>query len=263
MRLVTTKLAITVFISSMLFMFSNNAFALTYKAQKLQSKEGRVSLIELFTSEGCNSCPPAEHFINDLKTKTNLWEDFVPVAFHVDYWDYLGWKDIYAKSEHTHRQRIYAAENREPTVYTPGMRAEGREWRNWRRADLQDFDSIKRKDIGVLELDILEDGTFKARFELSEQDSLTSLGIRGRPYTVTVALLGMGISTDVKRGENAGRTLDHDFMVLESAEYEIHNGIWQGKLPTTKVTAPRYAIAVWVSSNKSQSPIQAVGGYLN
>lgn len=257
MRLITTTLAVA------LLLFSNTALAFTYKAQKLQSKEGRVSVIELFTSEGCNSCPPAEHFINDLKNKTNLWKDFVPVAFHVDYWDYLGWKDIYAKPEYSNRQRIYAAENRERTVYTPGMRAEGEEWRNWRRADLQSFEGVKREEIGVLELDILPGGNFKASFQLNGQESLKALGIRGEPYIVTVALLGMGISTDVKRGENAGRTLDHDFMVLESVDYEIKNGVWQGTLPTTKVSAPGYAIAAWVSSNKSQSPIQAVGAYLN
>ena len=253
----------TITITIALFMLSNTALAFTYKAQKFQSKEGRVSLIELFTSEGCNSCPPAEHFINDLKNKSNIWKDFVPVAFHVDYWDYLGWKDIYAKPEYSLRQRYYASENREPTVYTPGMRAEGREWRHWRRADLESFGDVKRREIGVLDVDIQSDGTFNASFQLSEQEGLKALGIRGEPYIVTVALLGMEISTEVKRGENAGRTLDHDFIVLEAVDYEIKNGVWHGKLPTTKVSAPRYAVAAWVSSNKSLIPIQAVGGFLD
>lgn len=251
-----------------LTMSVNNAFALTFEAKKLQSKSSQVSLVELYTSEGCSSCPPAEHWLNELKAKNNLWEDFVPVAFHVDYWDYLGWKDAYAKSDYSERQRLYALENREPTVYTPGVRAEGQEWRHWRRADLGKLAGVERQNVGVLNLDLAADGSFTANFNFSEGQSLQGLGIRGKPYFLTVAILGMGISTDVKRGENTGRTLDHEFIVLEAKDYKIQgseaqSNSWQGKIPDTKVAAGSYAIAAWVTSDKSLTPIQAVGGFLN
>ena len=248
-------------VSFALILLTSNAFAYPYQTQQFKSTATQVTLVELFTSEGCNSCPPAEHWINNLKTKKNLWTEFVPVAFHVDYWDYLGWKDVYAKPEYTQRQRFYAAENRE-TVYTPGVRAEGREWRHWRRADLERLSEIDRQSIGVLDLNIADDGTFKATFDLHQGKTLNDLAIKGEPYFLTVALLGMGISTEVKRGENAGRTLDHDFIVLNSQDYEIKKGAWQGKLPTSKHKASEYSLAAWVSSNKSLTPIQVVGGAL-
>ena len=244
-------------------LLSQHVFAFSYKAQQFQSKEQRVALIELFSSEGCHSCPPAEHWLNDLKNKENLWEDFVPVAFHVDYWDYLGWKDIYAKSVYSQRQHFYASENREPGVYTPGVRANGREFRHWRRADLGKLSEFKGDAVGVLDFNINEDGTFTAAFNVSGQKKPAALGINGELHFVTVALLGMGISTDVKRGENAGKILNHEFIVLESQDFEINNGSWSGKLPTSELPASKYAIAAWVSTNKSQSPVQVVGGFLN
>ena len=74
-----------------------------------QSGPQKVSLLELYTSEGCSSCPPAETWLSRLTTDGRLWKEIVPVAFHVDYWDDLGWKDRYAKQEYTSRQRSYFA----------------------------------------------------------------------------------------------------------------------------------------------------------
>lgn len=234
----------------------------SYQNQQFKSQSSQVSLIELFTSEGCSSCPPADEWMSALQTKKNLWSDFVPVAFHVDYWDYIGWKDVYAKPENGDRQRVYAQEYRESTVYTPGVRAEGKEWRNWRRANLEKLSSVERNQVGVLQLDVSSDGMFKAGFDLAEGVTLNQLNVKGEPYILTVALLGIGISTDVKRGENHGKTLNHDFIVLDSQDYEVKDSTWQGKLPVSKVNAQQYAIAAWVSSNKSIKPIQAVGGVL-
>ncbi len=248
-------------IISLIFSF-NIAQAYNYQSQQFKSQSSQVSLIELFTSEGCSSCPPAEHWLNSLKTHKNLWDDFVPVAFHVDYWDYIGWKDVYAKPKHTERQRLYALENREPSVYTPGVRAEGKEWRNWRRANLEKLADVERKQVGVLSMNVSADGTFAANFDLAEGKTLEQLNVKGEPYFLTVALLGMGISTEVKRGENRGKTLDHDFIVLNSQDYEINNSSWQGRLPESKVKASQYAIAAWISSNKSLRPIQVAGGVL-
>ena len=88
-------------------------------------------LVELFTSEGCSSCPPADAWISQLKESPDLWKKIVPVAFHVDYWNNLGWRDRFAKPEFTARQRRYVAAWGGDSVYTPGFVVNGKEWRDW------------------------------------------------------------------------------------------------------------------------------------
>src|SRR5271156_2248162 len=98
---------------------------------QFQSSERQVALVELYTSEGCSSCPPAESWLSKLKNKPGLWSDFVPVAFHVDYWNGLGWRDKLSSEEYSERQRNYARDWSEDEVYTPEFVLNGKEWRNW------------------------------------------------------------------------------------------------------------------------------------
>src|SRR5262249_16012523 len=78
-------------------------------ATTFESCEMQSQLLELFTLEGCSSCPPAEKWLSALKSSSYLWKKAVPIAFHVDYWDHLGWRDRFAKPEFTSRQQRYAA----------------------------------------------------------------------------------------------------------------------------------------------------------
>ena len=96
--------------------------------QTFQSGPAATALIELYTSEGCSSCPPAERWLSELKTDKALWTAFVPVAFHITYWDDLGWPDAYAKPAFTQRQRDYASAWNSPSIYTPEFVYQGREW---------------------------------------------------------------------------------------------------------------------------------------
>src|SRR5213592_2697372 len=98
-------------------------------ATTFESGKTQTSLIELFTSEGCSSCPPAEKWMSALKTNPDLWKKVVPIAFHVDYWDHLGWRDRFSKPQFTERQRRYAAAWGGDSIYTPGFVLNGREWR--------------------------------------------------------------------------------------------------------------------------------------
>src|SRR4029077_12913893 len=93
-----------------------------------ESGPERTHLLELFTSEGCSSCPFAEAWLSKLKAEPGLWKDFVPIAFHVDYWDQLGWRDPFAAREWTTRQYQYSANWKSESVYTPGFVLDGREW---------------------------------------------------------------------------------------------------------------------------------------
>ena len=110
---------------------------------RFESGEKRVAFVELFTSEGCSSCPPAERTLSKLTTHPSLWKTFVPVAFHINYWDNLGWKDRLASLEFTQRQRTYASGWRSGTVYTPEFVLNGREWQ-WAGADTLARESNER-----------------------------------------------------------------------------------------------------------------------
>src|SRR4029077_19077011 len=104
------------------------AFAAQAGDRLFESGQKKTHLIELFTSQGCSSCPPAEAWLSKLKAEPGLWKDFVPLAFHVDYWDRLGWRDSYAAKEWTARQYQYSANWKSASVYTPGFVLDGREW---------------------------------------------------------------------------------------------------------------------------------------
>ena len=102
-------------------------------AQEVVLKSGveKNRLIELYTSEGCSSCPPADKWISKLKDNDELWNDIIPIAFHVDYWDRLGWPDELAEKSFSDRQRQYRHEGSISQVYTPGFVVDGKEWRGF------------------------------------------------------------------------------------------------------------------------------------
>ncbi len=221
-------------------------------AQQFSSGEKQVPLIELYTSEGCSSCPPADKWMSTLTAHESLWTGFVPVALHVDYWDYIGWKDPFASREYSQRQRQIAAENRERTVYTPGVRKAGDEWRSWRLWGSPTNDDAPV--VGKLKLSVNQDGAFTANFDTKNSNSDVQLN---------VAVLGLGLSTDVKRGENRGKTLKHDFVVLGLSRFSsAQANTWSGTIERPAIDAGRYAIAAWVSEKGKTKPVQATGGYL-
>lgn len=224
------------------------------KALQLHSGEQRVALIELFTSEGCSSCPPADRWLSSLKNDPDLFSKFVPLAFHVDYWDYIGWKDEFARAEFSARQRRYIEEGAANVVYTPGVFKNGKEWRTRRDAGVSADDS---EIAGSLTLTV-NNNAFNGRFDPAsgEQEKLQ----------LQIAILGLDLETQVGAGENRGKTLHHDFVVVgfSSVELNYDNGsyIVSGHLPETFFDAKNRAVAAWVSTGRLLSPIQAVGGFL-
>ena len=99
------------------------------KSITITSHTNIVPVVELYTSEGCSSCPPADEWLSQLGEP--LYENFraVPLAFHVDYWNYLGWKDPYSSEQYTERQKDTAHKNRQRTIYTPQFTVTGRDTR--------------------------------------------------------------------------------------------------------------------------------------
>ena len=121
----------------------------------------QTSLVELYTSEGCSSCPPAEAWLSRQKDNPGLWKQFVPVAFHVDYWDRLGWRDRFSSKEWTERQRRYAALWGSESVYTPAVVVNGREQRGWSGASLS---QPSEKQPGILAATTSDGKTFAIEF---------------------------------------------------------------------------------------------------
>ena len=95
----------------------------------VKSPPHRVAILELYTSEGCSSCPPADRFLSNLKANAISDRKLIAMAFHVTYWDYIGWKDRFAKKQYDQRQRDLAHKSRKSTVYTPQFLLVGEDYR--------------------------------------------------------------------------------------------------------------------------------------
>lgn len=168
----------------------------------------RIALLELYTSEGCSSCPPADRWLSALHERPQAAQRLAPLAFHVDYWNRLGWADRFSKPSYSARQRWIAAVNRARTVYTPQFVLDGRDWRPLRTG--LPAASADRKAAGELRLRLrpLADG----RLEVSGEARL-SLAIDDAQ--VFIALYENNLTSRVESGENAGSLLRHDFVVRE------------------------------------------------
>jgi hypothetical protein len=223
------------------------------------SGPSRVALIELYTSEGCSSCPPADQWLGELKDKPGLWKEYVPVEFHVNYWDGLGWKDRLSSRAFTSREYAYASAWGSRSVYTPCFVRNGSEWRPlWGGPG-----AGAAGQSGLLSVDMTGDGSCRVLFtpEGAPDDRAA--------YTVHVALLGGGISSKVTAGENGGETLRHEFVVIGLEEKLLSAEAAGGPVGAT-VTIPkpavtdtkRRALAAWVTRGDELVPLQATGGWL-
>jgi hypothetical protein len=220
------------------------------------SGEARTRLIELFTSEGCSSCPPAEDWLAGLRHDPGLWRDFVPVSFHVVYWDDLGWPDRFASKPFTARQYALAASWSSNQVYTPCFALDGVEW----KVILSRTAPATAGPAGVLRFEYSKEGLSRVAF--------TPGGLAPRAgYEAQLAVLGGGLSSDVKAGENAGHTLQHEFvaLALTTVPLKFTSGVW---LADTTLSLPKVpgvkdlALAVWVTPRGGLAPVQATGGWL-
>jgi hypothetical protein len=217
----------------------------------LESGPTRTHLLELFTSEGCSSCPPAEAWLSKLKDDPGLWRNFVPLAFHVDYWDRLGWRDPFASKVWTARQYEYSARWKSSSVYTPGFVLDGREWRN------NGVPPASADAAGVLKVAIANIEAVRATFQPASGEN--------KPLEMHVAHLGFGLNVSVKAGENRGRKLLHDFVVLSLETAKMSGGKAELRVPAPSgpgATSSRGAIVAWVTEPGQIEPIQAVGGWL-
>jgi hypothetical protein len=236
--------------SLFLFALAAASTALATESQHFASGPARTALVELYTSEGCSSCPPAERWLGELRDHPGLWRDFVPVAFHVDYWNRLGWPDRFSTKDFTQRQYDHATAWGNGSVYTPCFVRDGAEWRPAGKT----MPAMPGAAAGTLAA-TYDGATLHVDF--------TPAGARGPAqagYEVHAALLGGGIVSKVTAGENSGATLHHDFIALAL----VHGATGADlALPQPKLAGvPRRGLAVWVTRRGELTPLQATGGWL-
>lgn len=222
----------------------------------ITSPTTQVSLLELYTSEGCSSCPPADRYLSELRTHSGLWTSLIPIAFHVDYWNYIGWEDRFSSPEYSARQRRYARSKNLKTVYTPGFLLNGEEWRSFFRLRKLNVDSDN--EVGQLKLNI-KDMELMAGFKPVKK-------MNNNKLILNIAVLGFDIKTDVKSGENHGKELKHDFTVLGYKTIPLYKNktayTVMTELPDIVETAPKMAVSAWINKENDMTPVQAAGGWL-
>jgi hypothetical protein len=183
------------------------------------SGPNRVPLIELYTSEGCDSCPPADRWLATTAAEAFKAGRAVPLALHVDYWDHLGWRDPYASAQFSARQRASAQRANSRVIYTPQVQVNGRDFRGWgdRAAVARALEAGGGPARAKLALEAMQQGV--APWTIAVTAEVAAVTSRGAG--VYVALYENGLVSQVKAGENRGAKLRHDFVVRE----------WLGPLP--------------------------------
>ena len=182
--------------------------ALPAGAAEIEAESGDTiaPVVELYTSEGCSSCPPADAWISRLGETLGKGLDAVPLAFHVDYWNYLGWEDPFSQPGFTDRQRMLGALNRQRSIYTPEFLVSGRETRGT-RAVVKAIQSANASDAAVkvrLVAALAGTGDIAADVRVSGDTGDSELYL---------AVYENDITRRIGGGENHGRTLHYDFVV--------------------------------------------------
>jgi hypothetical protein len=184
------------------------------QAQSAWAGESRPVVVELFTSQGCSSCPPADELLGELAKQPGV----LALSFHVDYWDYIGWKDPFAAAQYTERQRDYTAKLGLRYVYTPQMVIDGR----------HDVVGSKRGEVMriIAEAAMTEPAVAVTLDDVGGGRVLLSAG-QAPMEGATVWLVNFddGHDTDVARGENRGHSLHNSNVVREF----IALGTWSGE----------------------------------
>lgn len=176
-----------------------------------ESAASLTPVIELYTSEGCSSCPPADQWLSTLKAPAAQGQ-VVAQAFHVAYWDYIGWTDRFANPVNTVRQKQVAARNGLAGIYTPQLVRNGADWRDYSKALNGAAPEASRASIKI-------QGNGKDSFVASVAPTSPT-----GPWSAYWSVTEHGHNTKVRAGENAGESLKHDFVVRQYVPVGDYSG---------------------------------------
>ncbi len=167
-----------------------------------ESGRDRPHLVELYTSEGCSSCPPAERWMSSLVADDTQ----IGLEFHIDGWDSLGWPDPFADARWSDRQRTLAERGSAGVVYTPQIAVDGRIWKNWPAKPAPTVAIVARP---ALKVTVARDNGLRATVD-GDANALAT-------FRTFVALTENGLTSEVAAGENRGKRLEHDQVVRDFA----------------------------------------------
>jgi hypothetical protein len=227
-----------------------------YAADKLSvlSNQQQTAVVELYTSEGCSSCPAADQWLEALIDAPKDELDVLALAFHVDYWDYLGWRDRFGNPRHTSRQRQLAANNQQRSIYTPEFFVDGAETRGTRNIIEKIRSSNNKQALVQLKLSVSKVGeTLQLELQTNTVDS-PSTTLHSRFFVYESQL-----SSDVKRGENSGEYLRHQQVVRymsPATQLKINNQHQIKIEPEWQLE--NIGIAAMITSAGNESYIQSV-----
>lgn len=260
---IKNHIAITLALLPLCAMLPTVSYSATVKKCTTSSKQQTTTLLELYTSEGCSSCPPADSALSKIGKRVDLKGKVVPLSLHVDYWNYLGWKDPFSKTQFTKRQRSYAAIWRSGTIYTPQFILSGTN----QRPGLFGYNFS---------------GQIESRYKLKPDANIT-ISLQSRPgnrwhlfvksrlnkagnyaaKAMYVAVYENGLQEQIVRGENRGRRLSHDHVVRT-----LYGPVWlnqQGKVAFTKLIGipagwnrRSLGVAAFVQDAKTGNVLQAL-----
>ncbi|CAE6853631.1 hypothetical protein R69658_07284 [Paraburkholderia aspalathi] len=210
-RYVTRAIALAVALTTL---FASGLASAAGAVCASHSPSHRVALVELYSSEGCNSCPPADNWLSQWKN-SGASQSIVPLALHVDYWNSLGWTDRFSQHRFTERQQTLTDLAGGHTIYTPEIFVSGRELRSWSQRD--SFQSRIGQVVAepaqanvALELKPQTKGAFNVDAQFTSKSTGTTA-----PLNAYVAVYQNALNSQVRAGENSGATLHHERVVRQ------------------------------------------------
>jgi hypothetical protein len=217
----------------------------------------RMALLELYTSEGCNSCPPTDHWVSSLPQPQFVPQRLVVLAFHVDYWNYLGWPDRFSQRRFTERQQSLVRANGLRTAYTPQLILNGRDFRDTEGIEKQ----VARINTQMPSVNLtLHADRMKSTLKTSVSVSPVAPSA-SEPLELYVALYENNLETQVQAGENRGKRLQHDYVVrvligpVTAAANKTTRHEWQIPLAADWKTADM-GLAAFVQSARTGEVLQ-------
>lgn len=193
------------------------------EAETAEQQAEPFVILELFTSEGCADCPTAEVWLNELTKESIADKTYVyPLAFHVDYWNKLGWRDIFSDAAYSNRQRAYRAAFGNEVVYTPQMVVNGiSEFAGSDRERTREEMEKAMRQTPDLYFHIEPDEAWNT-LKYQVVDATGDVAASATDYLMNVAIVQRGLITEVKRGENDGRTLEHENVVRYFQQFDYN-----------------------------------------
>ena len=185
-----------------------------------------IVVLELFTSQGCSSCPPADRYLNEVKS-----DKVIALSYHVDYWNYIGWNDPFSSSLYTEKQRMYGTKFNSRTIYTPQLVINGREHVVGSNKQL-----VKQK---ITEYSKKSNTNKIVLSDILKQESLVKFNynIEGdvkNKYIRTILVINER-KTSVKRGENRNRELVNTNIVVNEQRFKLKNDAGKGSITLPKI----------------------------